>query len=448
MHSLGRLTRPALMAGLTFALCAALSAFAASGDTVADRVFGQPNFISNSANNGGLSASSLWSPNPGVVDSSSRLWVADSTNNRVLEYDSPLTSAIASRVFGQTNFTTNTANSGGVSASSLFGPGGIAIDGAGRLWVADYANQRVLEYDSPLTSTIASRVFGQPNFTSNTPNNGGVSASSLAWPGGIAVDGGGRLWVAEQAGNRVLEYDSPLTSAIASRVFGQPNFTSTTPNNGGLSASSLSHPNSVTLDSSGRLWVADGENNRVLEYDSPLTSAVANHVFGQPNFTSNTANNGGVSASSLWFPADGAIDGTGRVWVADLNNHRILEYDSPLTSAVASRVFGQPNFTSNTANNGGVSASSLNWPSVMVDGGGRLWVGDQLNNRVLEYDGVASPRPPVGGVSEQPDAAGLPAQTSTSSAGNGAAYALGGAAAAALAIVAAGGWAMRRRRSK
>ena len=55
--------------------------------------------------------------------------------------------------------------------------------------------------------------------------------------------------------------------------------------------------------------------------------AVADLVLGQPNFTSNTANNGGVSASSLHGPHGVAVDTAGNVHVTDLYNNRVLVYD-------------------------------------------------------------------------------------------------------------------------
>jgi sugar lactone lactonase YvrE len=388
---LAGLARPAALTALLVAVLAALTAFAASGDTAADRVFGQ----------GG-------------------------------------------------NFGTNTQNNGGVGSSSLYAPFGIALDGAGRLWVADDGNNRVLEYDNPLTSAVATRVFGQPDFTSNALNNGGISASTLAGAIGLAVDGSGRLWVVDGQNARVLEYDSPLTSPVATRVFGQPDFTSL---GGGTGASRLFEPIGIALDSGGRLWVGDSNNFRVLEYDTPLMNPTATHVFGQPDFTSDTPNNGGISASSLAGGHGIAVDGVGRLWVSDFYNRRVLEYDNPLTSAVATRVFGQPDFTSNTPNNGGISASSLGTDSggpagIVIDSSGRLWVADEANNRVLEYDGVAPS--PVGGIAELPDLAGASAQQAGAPADGSAASpanyaALTASFAAAAVLITIGAWYARRR---
>jgi NHL repeat len=100
----------------------------------------------------------------------------------------------ADRVFGQPDFTHALRNNGGVSANSLGSPAGVALDKQGNLYVAEYLNNRVLEYDTPLSAgATADRVFGQPDFTQNTADNGGVSASSLALPTGVALDAQGNL---------------------------------------------------------------------------------------------------------------------------------------------------------------------------------------------------------------------------------------------------------------
>ena len=384
-----------LMASLVPAVLVLLflvgSSAAAPGDTVADRVFSQGSIT----------------PVGMAVDGAGNLYVADYSNNRVLEYDSPLTTdTVADRVFGQGgSFTSNSCNLGGISGSSLCDPQGVALDVAGNLYVGDTSNNRVLEYDSPLTTdTVADRVFGQGgSFTSNTCNLGGISANSLCYPEGVALDAAGNLYVAEFSNHRVLEYDTPLTTdAVADRVFGQGgSFTSGAPNQGGISASSLYGPQGVALDAAGNLYVADGNNERVLEYDSPLTTdTVADRVFGQGgSFTSNTCNPVGISASSLCGPQGVGLDAAGDLYVADSINHRVLEYDTPLTTdTVADRVFGQGgSFTSNTCNLGGISASSLCEPEgVALDPAGNLYVADTNNGRVLEYDdplATATPTP-------------------------------------------------------
>src|SRR4030042_2190975 len=124
-------------------------------------------------------------------------------------------SQTAKRVYGQSgSFTANMPNNDGVSADSLFWPKGVAVD-AGGVYIADYQNNRVLYYSG--TSTTASRVYGQSSFSSNAYNNNGLSADSLAAPTGVAVDANG-VDIAEYQDNRELYYSG--TSTTATRVYG------------------------------------------------------------------------------------------------------------------------------------------------------------------------------------------------------------------------------------
>ena len=174
---------PVAMVMLVMALVSVTptTALGAPPDTTADVVYGQlGSFTTNTANKGGISADSLNTPQGVVVDSSGNLYVADADDNRVLFY--PAGSTTATRVYGQLgSFTTNTANKGGLSADSLSFPEGVALDSSNNLYVTDVANNRVLFY--PAGSTTATRVYGQAgSFTTGTENTGGISADSLFLP--------------------------------------------------------------------------------------------------------------------------------------------------------------------------------------------------------------------------------------------------------------------------
>lgn len=382
---------------------------ALANGAAADLVIGQPDFISGTANRGMTrSADSLFDPEGVAVDGSGNLYVADSGNNRVLEYNTPFAAcgafpcvgSAAHIVFGQGgSFTSGDVNHGGLSADSLQTPSGVAVDASGNLYVADIGNHRVLEYNSPLTpDTTADMVFGQGgSFTSNTANLGGVSNDSLNFPTGVAVDASSNLYVADNNNNRVLEYDTPTTKdTTADKVFGQGgDFTLNTANNGGVSANSLFLPWAVALDASGNLYVADEANNRVLEYDTPLaTGTTADAVFGQGgSFTSGTGNKGGLSADSLSHPTGVAVDAGGNLYVTDQTNSRLLEYNTPLsTDTTADVVLGQMDFSHNTTNL--IDASGFfNPEAVAIDRSvmpNRLYVGDTQNNRVLGYKDISA----------------------------------------------------------
>ena len=401
------------------ALCAAI--VLASG-TTADLVLGQPNFTSNSAGfDSGQVLTSPVAVAIDTSATPNRVYVSDYTNNRVLGWNDAATltnGQTADLVLGQPDFISSAPNNGGESASTLVLPQGIVVDGSGNLYVADSGNNRVLEYNTPFAACegvfpcvgpAASKVAGTcAGFTSYTCD--GVSAYSLSGPAGLALNAG-ELWVADTGDDRVLEFNTPLTSlpkAVA--VIGQANLEASGCNSdtgGNPTAIDLCHPYAVAFDGSGHLYVADESNNRVLEYNTPLTSTTANRVFGQGgSFKTNECNydiatHETSTAIDLCNPTGVAVDSSGDLWVADEGNNRVLEYNTPLTNTTADTVFGQGgSFTSKACNSdtGNTSISSaidLCKPGgVALDPSGNLWVADEDNNRVLRYlDPLESPSP-------------------------------------------------------
>lgn len=464
---------------LAFISPEALTATAGSGDTTADRVFGQlGSFNTNLCRNGGISANSLCTPAGLAVDAAKNLYIADADNNRVLEFNSPLTTnTTADKVYGQSNaFNSNVCNNGGINKNSLCFPVAVAVDPAGAVYITDQRNHRVLAY--PINgSTTANKVLGQFNsFNTNLCNDTGggtfdpgANPKNLCNPDGIALDkatapaspnvyvsdatnnrvlqykasgsppsiktgqaaqgvigqsllttsfadaldgrgfaqtdpneGGvaidrsvvpNRIYVSDPSNNRVLAWNNIsafTTHAPATLVFGQPNFFTNTPNNGGISKTSLNHPRAIAVDKAGNLFVADQNNNRVLIFNTPFAGdTVADRVFGQSgSFLTGNCNLGGVSANSLCTPAGVAFDSAGNLYVGDFSNNRVLKYNAPLSNTTADKVYGQGgSFISNSCNLGGISANSLcGAHGVAVDASDNLYVADHNNHRVLEFD--------------------------------------------------------------
>jgi NHL repeat len=151
----------------------------------ADLVIGQPDFVTVVPPvTGGrqvcaaASSADLCFPRGVAVDSHSNLYVADTSNNRVLIYSKPfINGTVADRVLGQNgSFTSNGCNRHLITAQSLCGPVRVALDASDRLYVSDFGNNRVLEYEAPLGGgNTANLVFGQAgSFTTGTCNKGGL----------------------------------------------------------------------------------------------------------------------------------------------------------------------------------------------------------------------------------------------------------------------------------
>jgi sugar lactone lactonase YvrE len=333
-----------------------------------------------------LSGIALATSNP---DNSPRVVVPDFGNNRVLIYNHPVANGQrADVVLGQSGFTTKTW---ATTQTTMYAPSAYAVDKNGNLYVSDSGNCRVLQFRPPFSDgQAANAVIGQPDF--NTTCGGAASASVTASVSGVAIDKSGALWVADTGNNRVLRFKAPFTPGKAADiVIGQTDFVSNgcaTP----PTAASLCSPRGLDFDSSGVLYVADSMNNRILGFKTLKKGASATVELGHPAataFTSNTADDGGASASSLAGPFGIGIDSKNRIWVADSMNSRVVRFDSKFHNGdPAVLVLGQADFTQTFANQnlGTATAATLNSPQgIYVRNSGDVWVGDTANNRNLRF---------------------------------------------------------------
>lgn len=366
-------------------------------DLAATKVYGQLgnlncglSYLNISCTTGGTpSASNLSGPNDVKTDNAGGVYIASA--NRVLYYPSGQTTA--TRVYGQHGlFTCDIANAhtnqscmplGAIAATTLSGPKGLLIDAANNLFVTDTgANRRMLVY--PSESTIPIRAIGVPNFV--TSGGGATSQSTLYTPIHLSPDSTGGFYVSDTGDCRTLYF--PKDASLPTEVYGQPDFSS---NGTTASASGLSTNQGVVADSQDGIYIADTGNHRVVYY--PKGSNIATRVYGQVNFTSSGTS--AVTSNTLNNPVAVSLDQSENLFVADLNNHRVLIY--PRTTLVsgmtASSVVGQfGNFTCGADNNNGScspgspTAQNLYRPTaVHFDKQGRMYISDYGNNRVLVY---------------------------------------------------------------
>jgi len=370
----------------------------------ADVVIGQKDFVSNAANQGlgGANSNTLYH-NYKIFCDGAKLYIADASNHRILFFNSiPSTNdSSADTVIGQPDFTSNSANQGGAgsAANTLYSPSNAFFDGK-KLFISDQGNNRVLIFNSfPSGNNVpADVVIGQPDFTSNSINQGGAAPGSntLYQPTDVFSDGT-RLFIIDYGNHRALIFNRIPTAnnTSADVVIGQPDFTSSAVDQGGGPAANTVGLVVMGCSDGKRLFLSDGQNHRVLIYNSipTMNNASADIVIGQPDFTSGSYNQGGDPGPNTLKGPKGVTTNGKRLFIAE-DNHRILVFNSIPTgnNAYADIVIGQPNFTSNSVNQGGgPKADTLNYPRVAISDGRRLYVDDERNNRVLIYNiGVSS----------------------------------------------------------
>jgi sugar lactone lactonase YvrE len=202
-------------------------------------------------------------------------------------------------------------NGSAPTSSSLCDPEGLTFDASGNLWVADSSNMRVLEFTPPFsTGMAASLEIGQPAgataFTTATilyP----PSASSLYGPSAPLFDSDGNLWVADSANGRVLMYAPPFSNGMnATQELGDPPGSAAfTTRNAYLNQSGMQEPWGLCLDTEGSIYVVDNGYNRMMIFEPPFSNGMnATTVLGQADFTHSLANQGGgnIGAKTLNQP--------------------------------------------------------------------------------------------------------------------------------------------------
>ncbi len=290
------------------------------------------------------------------------LAVADRGNSRIVFFTSePTTDGAMGTVFlGQANGSSCSPNRGSTAdANTLRGPSAAWTDGT-KVAVADTQNNRVLIWDSfPATGQAADRVLGQADFTSTDADRGGAAAgNTLDHPKGVWFDGTW-LYVADSNNHRVLAWNGwPASDSAATHVIGQPDMTTTTTS---CNNRKLNYPVAVTATAvpSHRLAISVEGNSRIVVLNEWPTTPTSNPVFssalGQSDLGTCAGRNRGLAAASaatLNDPGGVAFDTSGRLWVADVDNHRVLRYPSLANGTSADRVLGQTTFASNVPMNG------------------------------------------------------------------------------------------------
>lgn len=272
-------------------------------------------------------------PKAAVVDSTGVIYVSDSGNNCI-------------RKITPEGLVSTFVGAGG----NLLEPEGMALDALGNLYVADTGNHVIKRVTS---AGVVSTFAGTAGLSGTTDGTG--AAARFNEPTGLALDGGGNLYVADY-GNHAIRL---ITSAgEVSTLAGKIGVAGGT--NGVGTNSYFRHPRSLALDPSGNLYVADMDNNaiRKITPDKGVTTFAG--TIGLADHKDD------VNASAYFYlPCSIVRDGSGTLWVADLGNNAIRKVT---TDAETGHVTTPVGLAGRKFNATGTLPSSLNAPSwVAVD---------------------------------------------------------------------------------
>ena len=216
-----------------------------------------------SGDGGAATAAALNYPSGVAADGAGNVYFCDALNNRVRKIS---TSGIISTVAG--NGTAGfLGDAGNATAAELNNPLGVAVDAGGDLFISDYNNNRVRKVNTFGTiSTVAGT--GAAGYT----GDGGVATSAaINAPAGLAVDVSGNLYIACSGNNAIREVNifGNINTIAGSSTGGYSG------DGGPATAALLSNPTGIAIDGSGNLFIADQLNNRVRKIASGTITTYA-----------------------------------------------------------------------------------------------------------------------------------------------------------------------------
>ncbi|HUJ79247.1 MAG TPA: NHL repeat-containing protein [Nitrospiria bacterium] len=233
------------------------------------------------------------------------------------------------------------------NSGSLNIPVGIAIDSNGKIYIADFGNNRIIRMDN---------MNGDNWITYDAANSG---QGQFSGPWGIAVDSGFRIYVADSVNKRIVEFDDMNGSNFKS-LYADPITTT----------DQFSFPEGIAVDSSGHIYVADAKLNRIVQVND-ITGSIWTVLNHDPANNTDTFN----------APAGVAVDGSGKIYVADYSNNRIVQVDN----------IGGTNWTTLGGTASGSGTKQFSSPaSITVNSGGSLiYVADSLNDRIVQMTDIS-----------------------------------------------------------
>ena len=330
--------------------------------TVAGSTVQSPNFrylitssmVSTSAGstsgfaNGAGTAARFDFPYGVAVDASGNVYVADTDNHKIRKI-SP-TGEVTTFAGSSNGF----ANGTGTAAQFSF-PAGIVIDDSGTLYVADYNNHKIRKISTNgVVTTLAGSTAGFAN--------GSGAIAQFNRPYSVAVDNSGTVYVADFNNHKIRKITpTGVVTTLAGSTIGFAD---------GLgNAAQFNYPIGVAVDSQDNVYVADYENNRIRKI-SP--AGIVTTFAG----SSNGFANGTGTAAQFSFPACIVIDGSGIMYVADYNNHKIRKITP--TGVVTTLAGGTIGFA-----DGITSTAKFDFPTgVAIDALGNVYIADQDNHKI------------------------------------------------------------------
>ncbi len=317
-----------------------------------------------SGDGGPATEAQLSGPAGVALDTAGNLYVAEEGNDRVRKVDR---AGVITTVAGGGKAGV-LGDNGPATKASLKDPLGVAVDGAGDLYIADYTDQRIR-----VVSNGVIRTFAGTGKAGSAGDDGPARNARLSYPTAIAIDRISGVYIVESDGDRVrkVDRDGIIQTFAGTGVRGFSG------DNGPATRAQLARPLAIAVDSTGARYVADGLNSRVRKVDAEGTiTTVAGSGAHFPG-------DDGPATKAQIHPVGVVFDAAGTMYLADYKQHRIrrVSPDGTITTVAGTGVSGF------SGDKGPAAKAQVDSPEgVAVDRDGVLHFADTRNNRIRKVD--------------------------------------------------------------
>lgn len=318
--------------------------------------------------NGLATAADLNGPHNVAIDAAGNIYIADMWNNCIRKVTA--STGIITTVAG--NGTAGYSGDGGAATSAeLYHPSGVALDTAGNIYIADFANNRIRKVT--VSRNDISTVAG--NGTAGYNGDGGSAISAvLNTPYSVAVDASGNIYISDTNNYRVRKVTA--STGVISTVAGTG--TGGYSGNGGAATSAkISQPMGLALDAASNVYFADWGNAVIREVTATTGNISTVAGSGSNGFS---GDGGPATAAKLYYPYGVAVDMAGNIYIADDVNNRVRKVTA--STGNISTVAG--NGAAGYSGDGGAAISAaLEYPyGVALDTANNIYIADEGNNRI------------------------------------------------------------------
>ncbi|HEX4265037.1 MAG TPA: hypothetical protein VH597_11915 [Verrucomicrobiae bacterium] len=306
-----------------------------------------------------------------AVDAATNLYVADEFNDTIRKMTREGTNWMVTTLAGSAR---GIGSSDGTNSVARFNtPSGVALDGAGNIYVADQSSCTIRKVTP---NGVVTTLAGSANqFGSKDASN---SVARFNRPYGLAVDSAGNIFVAD-SGNYTIREIMPIgTNWVVTTIAGTAGQTGNYDGTNGTIrfGAFVNGPRSLALDNSGDLIVADVGNSTIRKLTPSGTNWIASTLAG--NGFIGTAN--GTNGSAQFYNPYGVVlDNAGDIYVTDGDN-LIRKITALGTNWVVTTLAGNTAFGS--VDGVGTTAEFNGLEGVAVDGAGNVYAADAINNTI------------------------------------------------------------------